>query len=640
MLKQLHRKSLATSLALLLCGVASTAAASEVQPALDVGSTNTAQTINVTLVLNAHHQDALEDYAYRTVRPGDPAYHKFLTTAQFAQQYGATDAEIAQVQAFLKSNGIAATEVTANHLAIKTRGTISQFNHAFQTTIRDYQSTEGKRFHRPGRATALPAAIANTVVMAAGLNTESKYVAHHMHANLPSTQPNTLTPLTSGLLTAKAATNGTASGVPGQYTVGDVANFYNINPLYNAGINGKGSTIAIVTLADFYPADAYSYWNMIGLVTKPNRITQIHVDGGGVIGADAGSGETSLDVEQSGGLAPFADILVYDAPNAGNGFIDAFNQAVSDNRADTISSSWGSPEIFYYDSLLTGGDSTGELRTFHQIFLEAAVQGQSVFASTGDSGAYDTVRNLGHTLFNAPLTVDAPASDPFITAAGGTTTPFTYQFAGGPQASVTEEGVWGWSYLQAYLDKIHPGRYDLFATGGGGGVSVFWHEPIYQAFTQGIRRSEPNQSLIALNPSLVFPGNTQTTPLTLLTLPGHFRGRNVPDVSLNADPETGYIFVSTADGGVGSGEGGTSFVAPQLNGISALLTQSSGHRVGFWNPQIYFLQNVFGYGSWSAFNDIKAGDNWFYKGVRGYDPGAGIGTLNVTNFALFLRSGL
>ncbi|MFC5743804.1 S53 family peptidase [Dyella tabacisoli] len=639
MFTQLHRKSLTTALALLLCGVAGTSAARDVRPALDMGTANTAQTVNVTLVLNLHHQEALENYVYRTVTPGDPAYHKFLSTAEFARQYGATDDEIAQVQAFLKHNGIATTEVTANHLAIKTRGTISQFNNAFQTTIRDYQSSEGSHFHRPSREPVLPSALAGTVVMAAGLSTEAKYVSHHMHSSLASPQLTKLAPMANGLLTNKAATNGTATGVPGQYTVGDVANFYNINPLYNAGVTGKGSTIGIVTLADFYPADAYSYWNMIGLVTKPNRITQMHVDGGGVISGAAGSGETSLDVEQSGGLAPFADVLVYDAPNTDAGFLDAFNAAVSDNRADTISVSWGNPEVFYYNSLLTGGDFTGELRSFHQMFLEAAAQGQSMFAATGDSGAYDTVRALGHQLFNAPLTVDAPASDPFITAAGGTTTPFTFQFAGGPVASITEEGVWGWDYLQTYLDKVRPGRYDLFSVGGGGGVSIFWREPFYQQFTRGIKRTETNQSLIAQNPSLVFPGNTQTTPLTLLTLPGNFRGRNVPDVSLNADPETGYIVVSTADGGVGSGSGGTSFVAPQLNGISALLTESSGHRVGFWNPQIYFLQNAFGYGPWSAFNDIRAGDNWFYHGVRGYDPGAGIGTLNVTNLALFLGSG-
>jgi subtilase family serine protease len=113
----------------------------------------------------------------------------------------------------------------------------------------------------------------------------------------------------------------------------------------------------------------------------------------------------------------------------------------------------------------------------------------------------------------------------------------------------------------------------------------------------------------------------------------------VPDISLNADPETGYIFVSTVDGGLAAGEGGTSFVAPQLNGITALLRQSSGHRIGLWNPQVYALQNIFGYGFFSPFNSVRAGDNWFYYGAPHYTPGAGIGTLNVANLDAFLRGG-
>ena len=69
--------------------------------------------------------------------------------------------------------------------------------------------------------------------------------------------------------------------------------------------------------------------------------------------------------------------------------------------------------------------------------------------------------------------------------------------------------------------------------------------------------------------------------------------------------------------------GGTSFVSPQFNGISALLRQSTGHRIGLWNPHIYLLQNLFGYGKWSAFNRVNAGNNWFYEGDAGLQPGLG-----------------
>ncbi|MES2352345.1 MAG: S53 family peptidase [Pseudomonadota bacterium] len=641
MLTNLHRKSLATSLALLLCGFATTSlaaggAAPTDRAPVDLGASNSAQTVNVTLVLGLHHQDALEQYIYSTITPGNPSYHRFLTTAQFADRYGATADEISRVKSFLQQQGLAQAELLPNHLAIKVSGTIGQFNTAFHTSIHDYRASDGAVFHRPNAAPNMPAALADTLVVASGLSSEARYRSHRVSALFPP-QPGAKTnALVKGAATPAAVPctgNPTATCTPGEFTVGDVANRYNINPLYQAGVNGKGSTLGIATLANFLPADAYNYWRTIGLAVKPDRITQVHVDGGGLLSKAAGSGETSLDVEQSGGIAPWANIIVYDAPNTDAGFFDVFNQAVSDNKVDSLSVSWGSPEIFYFPQLNGGVDFTDELLAFHQVFLEAAAQGISMFATSGDSGAYDTVRGVGGLPTDPvppPLTADAPGSDPFITTAGGTTVPFSYSFSGGPTASISKESVWGWDYIANYFQTNFGVDItsEVFSVGGGGGVSVFWPLPRYQQFTSGIRRSEKNQTLF-------FPAFNIN-----YKLPANYRGRNEPDISLNADPETGYSFVSSLDGGgLLTFEGGTSFVAPQLNGISALLTQSTGHRVGFWNPQVYLLQNIFGYGSWSPFNDIRAGDNWFYKGVPGYDQGAGIGTLNVTNLDLFLRSG-
>jgi subtilase family serine protease len=638
---KLHRTALAASLALILSGLATLASAADTLPSTDMGAASNTQATTVTLMLRLHNQDALEQYIQDTVTPGNRNFQKFISTADFASKYGATNAEIAQVQAFLKKQGLTGL-VLDSHQAIRVTGTLAQFGAAFQTSIHDYVSPTGQRFHRPAKSVVLPSSIANLVVSTSGLSNERTYLSHRMRSpSFPSTP--TLNAKSAAKVTPpqNPTSNPTATGEPGSFTVGDVADMYDINPLYKRGITGKGSTLAIVTLSDFFPEDATTYWTTIGLATKANRITRVHVDGGGVI--DDGSGETALDVEQSGGLAPFANIIVYDAPNAGNGFTDAFAQAISDNKAESISTSWGSPEIFNFAALNVDGakntDTTdvGDLVAFHQLFMEAAAQGQSVFAATGDSGAYDTVRGLGTGTgpneFSAPLTVDSPASDPYITGAGGTTVPFTYSFRGGPTAAITKESVWSWRYIQDYFDKnVGPGSIDLFASGGGGGVSVYWRTPFYQLFTKGIRNSETKQSLVFNDPA--------AGPTTLLKLPANFHGRNLPDISLNADPETGYIFVSTSDGGLLSGEGGTSFVAPQLNGISALLRQSSGHRIGLWNPQVYAMQLLFGYGKFTPFNDIKAGDNWFYKGIGGYEPGAGIGTLDVANLDLYIRTGL
>ena len=641
MFAQLHRKSLSLSLGLLLTGATAGAWAANAVPAVDAGVAPANQTLQVTLVLKLRNQAALENYIKQTVTPGSSNYQQFLTTSQFAAQYGATSDDIARVQSFLRQQGLS-SQVLPSHLAVRTSGTLSQFGKLFQTSVHNYVSRQnGHNFHKPVSAPQIPSAISDVVAAASGLSNELTYRPHHVSASA-FTSLNNQKPKLSALAASSggSSSNPTASGVPGEYTVGDVANFYDINPLYKRGVVGKGSTIAIVTLSNFYPSDATTYWSDIGLATKPNRITQIHVDGGGAI--DGGSGETSIDVEQSGGVAPYANILVYDAPNAGNGYVDAFAQAVSDNIADSISTSWGTPEIFNFAALNVDGakdtdtSDAGDLRAFHEIFLEAAVQGQSLFAASGDSGAYDTVRDLGAGTdvgdYTAPLTVDSPASDPYITAAGGTTTPYSYAFGTGPTKSIKQESVWGWDYIQNYFDTyIGTGVIDLFSSGGGGGVSVYWRTPFYQAFTNGIRTSESKQSLVFNDPT--------AGPTTLLKLPNHFVGRNVPDVSLNADPETGYIFVSTFDGGLVAGEGGTSFVAPQLNGITALLRQSTGHRIGLWNPQIYAIQNIFGYGRFSAFNSVRAGDNWFYNGAPRYNQGAGIGSLDVANLEVFLRSG-
>lgn len=281
----------------------------------------------------------------------------------------------------------------------------------------------------------------------------------------------------------------------------------------------------------------------------------------------------------------------------------------------------------FFSEAVTGVDGTGLATAFHQAFLEAAAQGISVFAAAGDSGAFDI-----NDEFNAPvlnvLTVDHPASDPAITAAGGTTVPFTFNIGtpGAPDFVVTKESVWGWDALEAYLvQTLGPGlEHALFPGGGGGGVSSFFKLPAYQAGVPGIRKTEPNQSIIF---------DDGTGPVDLLDLPARFAGRNVPDVSLNADPFSGYLLFSTPDDGLLAGIGGTSFVAPQLNGIMAVVAQSVGvKRLGFVNPMLYRFKKTT-HGAKAALVDVTAGNNWFYAGVAGYNPGSGLGVLNVANFA-------
>ncbi|HEV7444313.1 MAG TPA: hypothetical protein VGO18_17090, partial [Steroidobacteraceae bacterium] len=124
---------------------------------------------------------------------------------------------------------------------------------------------------------------------------------------------------------------------------------------------------------------------------------------------------------------------------------------------------------------------------------------------------------------------------------------------------------------------------------------------------------------------------------TLFTVPANFAGRNVPDISLNSDPFTGFLLFSSTDGGWLDRTGGTSFVAPQLNGIYALLSQAKGSRLGLANPQLYEAVADRGYTNNGPLNDIVTGDNWFYFAKPGYEPGAGLGTINAAKLLTIIR---
>ncbi|MGH8283999.1 MAG: S53 family peptidase [Gammaproteobacteria bacterium] len=622
--------------------------------ALDMGPAAASQTMTTSIILNLKHRQELANFIQATITPGDKDYHHFLSVAQFAERFAPSNNEVHQLVAYLESYGITVNTIYPDNLDINVTGTTAQLSAAFSTQIHTYVNPKnGRRFNRPAWKFSMPGELANLVLAVPGLNSESGRF-HPMHVRLGQGVYAHMTP--PPVTWPKSST---ATGVPQEYTVGDVANFYQVNPLYQAGINGHRQTVGIMTLANFNVSDVETYWQDIGLKVKANRIKKILVDGGTPVQPGVGDDETSLDVEQSGGLAPQSNIRVYIAPNAGNGFLDMFYAAVNENKADTLSTSWGEPEEFYFAALNGGTDFTDQLVALDQVLMEGAAQGQSISAAAGDAGAYDINRDLPPSDgFSAQLTVDNPADDPYITAAGGTTVATTipgFTVSPGdvcPNIVIRKEQVWGWDYLAKYWGScLGLTDSDVFATGGGGGVSSFWRLPYYQSFVPGITRTQPGQSLICDNDfacNTVLGLGVSTFPYTAITLPANFRGRNMPDLSLNADPETGYIVVDCTDfpepanpGCAAAGYGGTSFVAPQLNGITALIDQAAGSRVGLLNPVVYLEQQIFGYGRYTPFNDITAGDNWFYQGIRGYDNGAGIGTINATNLALtyvFLNS--
>jgi kumamolisin len=576
-------------------------------PAEDVGPASTSDVVSFSVVLKLRNADALAQFVDDVTNPSSSSYHQFLSPAQFTALYAPTAADVAKVVQSLNAAGISVTDVSSNRTVIRAQGTVGALNSYFATDIHNFASAS-QVFTAPAKTPTIPSAVSGGIAAAIGLSTQHVY-----HSNLVHTPE----PVVAVAGTTEAMPGVVSPNAPGQYTTNDVANFYQMQPLYAKGFNGAGRTIGIVTLANFNPADAYAYWSTVGLNVNPNRITQVHVDNGG--GSD-GADETTLDVEQSGGLAPAANIIVYDAPNTDQSFYDAFSQAVNDNLADTVSVSWGEAEILEDPDFVLALDP---------LLAQAAAQGISFFAASGDSGAYDLNGEIADC--DNVLTVDYPAASPFITAAGGLTLPglqTDHKFST-PVVKVPTVRAWGWDYLANYYNTNYAslGGYLAlaFPNGGGGGVSVNEALPKYQASTPGIQKSAKHQSVIC-----DLGGGFED----LLDLPGNQAGRNLPDLSLNADPYTGYILYF--QGAAAAGWGGTSFVAPQLNGMTSVISQAMGSRLGLINAALYRIAknlpppSVFVV---QPFNDTVSGDNLFYNAVTHYDPATGLGSINA--YSLF-----
>ena len=180
---------------------------------------------------------------------------------------------------------------------------------------------------------------------------------------------------------------------------------------------------------------------------------------------------------------------------------------------------------------------------------------------------------------------------------------------------------------------------ESLVVGSTGGFSVLEREPSYQGLVAGTRTFDAVQYLTPVDPTVIEPGLTEPIAWTFnpnpqVTFGVSNGGRAVPDVSTDADPETGYLVYGASAGGLNEA-GGTSFVAPQLNGATAVIDSYVGHRVGFWNPTIYAAQGN-NDGLFTNVNQIgTSNDNIYYTGslTGQYNPGIGLGIPNLTKIA-------
>jgi kumamolisin len=625
-----------------LTAVAAGVDAADLPGATVFGTTPPSTPVTVSFILQMRGEASLGAAVEQGIPTSD-----YLSVRQFAAQYGQSASNIGALTSYLAGFGITTT-VYPDDLDVVANGTAGDFNNALTITEEqvhvpaqqgggfgpsDHEQTVYTNNSQP----LLPYRLASFVTAILGL---SNYGPYDSDLAKPAAQDKAQSSSSSTCVAEFGLTNGC-------HLPQDFAKMYDLNPLYRRA-DGSGQTIGIVTLAAVDPGPAgYAYapdyfWSNIADVTRTGTLTVDNVDGGpGAASADSGSGETDIDIEQSGSLAPGANVIDYQAPNTDYGFADAFFTAASQNIASGVSASWGESETNLVAAIRSGEESAGYQQAFDEAFLELAAQGQSAFVSAGDYGAYTAAEDIGTT----NLAVDEPGDSPYVTVCGGTSLPGT-TYLSGPDgtatATTTANRIWGWDYLWAPIAQVTG---DPLATvaegetiGGGGGFSTLEPEPSYQRGVSGTNSFHAVEYLSPTDYQTVAPGQVEPTEWNFNPTPtvttGYGTGRVLPDLATDADPQTGYLVYGASVGGLNE-YGGTSFVDPQLNGSTAVIDSYLGHRVGFWNPVIYSAAAV-GSHVFTQLNSAgTSNDNIYYTGNPGaeYNEGDGLGQPDLASLA-------
>ena len=489
--------------------------------------------------------------------PKSPNFHQFLTPQEFGLRFGPSDQDVADAANWLKSHGFRIEEIANSKLWINFSGNVQLVEQAFQTNIRQFE-VDGQIHYANATDPSIPRAFSGLVEGVVSLH---DFPLKH-DANLHQLPPDF------------TQANGTNALAPG-----DFATIYNLTPLYNAGIDGTGQTIAIVGRTDIVLGDVQFFRSSFLLPAKD----PVFIHNGNAPGDLHGieESEADLDVEWSGAVAKNAtiDFVISKSTHTSDGVSLSAQFIVNNNLAPVMSTSFGLCE----QSLGATGNTF-----WNNLWTQAATQGITSLVSSGDSGAAGC--DADTALTGTIQAVSGISSTPNNIAVGGT------QFndgAGGFWAAANNpdgssalgpipEIVWNESGTIPVTGK------DLFATGGG--VSTIYAKPAYQA-----------------GPGVPADGF-----------------RDVPDVALNSAGHTPYLIIQGHTANVSGlvGASGTSAAAPSFAGIMALVVQKTGARQGNANTVLYPMAATQFAGGAAVFNDITSGNN-SVPGVAGFSAGVG-----------------
>ena len=492
--------------------------------------------------------------------------------SQFAARFGQPSSVIQAADVALRGAGLTPGPAAANGLVIPVSTTVGQATTSLHTSFSDYKLSSGRIAYANTAAPQLPNELASQAMAIIGLNNLATPVSTPPTPATASGDKASVDAAAQAAGPAACSAAKSEAGSSGGWTYPQLATAYSIKSLYAQGHLGAGTRIALFELDPWSTSDVSAFQKCYGTNVS---IKSVKVDGGD--GKGAGEGEAALDIDTVIGLAPKAKLTVYDAPEAnyGGSTIDEYTKIFDDDKAQIVSTSYGLCESFVQQSY------PGLIASENTLFEQAATEGISVFAASGDTGSEGCLRANETT----GLAVLDPASQPFVTSVGGT----DLTALGPPPA----EHVWN----EGVASK---------EDAGGGGVSSVWTMPAWQ--------SGPG----------VINSNSSSAPCNASS--GYCR--EVPDVSASADPTHGYVI---RHNGAWQSDGGTSAATPLWAAMLADIESSSSpvYRAGFLNPLLYSA----GATSATSFNDITAGNNDYtgtnnglYPATAGYDMASGLGS--------------
>ena len=581
-------------------------------PLVLVGTAPASQPVQFDLVLPLTNGAGLAQLVVQMNTPGSSNYHKWLTPAAFAAQFGPSPKSMTQAMLALRQYGLLAVpQIRSLHVT----GTAAQVNAALGVALQIAQDPVGRaRLVAAGRPVPAPAfADLGVTVPAFGIGrTDASPMVRRA---------------ASGYVRRAASGYGGNGSGQTTYLFNDLKQAYDYPSYQSAAphgalhLDGTGATVAVIMASDVANGDVQALFDADNWransreAIDPAIFARRPVNGGPTAGFDAASSEeAALDIEQVLGGAPGSHVVLYDTPDLSDqSLVSALVAVDNDNTADVVSMSYGQCELAYGAAYNNGTDQTSTLRLYTELYEQGNVQGITFVAAAGDSGGLGCLSPsyfAGQAATFVPG-VSVPAADPDVTAVGGTNL-VTASSIGGSDASYLRENAFG--DLEPALDPLGEG---VSVAGGvfgaGGGVSTFFAKPAYQNLV-----STGSSSFRAVPDIGMEVGGCPdfgSTCDTLGLLPGDTGERSAVSIVFNGAPDTLI---------------GTSAAAPEMASVVALLVQTQG-RQGNLNPFLYSMAQRQAGGGAVTFHQTVPGNNGVVANSGSYNYTTGNGTPLVAN---------